>query len=278
MLSSPSKEPRSLGSLHELSRAQLLDLAHALEGGRLRPPYTSTAIGRYASGAARETAGVELRRLAERGMNPEQLAVALELLAEERKATQAMRDRVELVWTDEPERRAPGARTTSAVVRSLFGSAERSVLVVSFALDSSKNAPGLFEPLRQRMLERPGLDVRLLVNIKRRPRDGRQDDALVDAFAKSFAEDLWPREPRPKVFYDPRALKVGGKTRACLHAKCVVVDDARALVTSANFTEAAHERNVEAGVLVSDGGFVRALRQRLEDLIREGSLRPVPKI
>ena len=98
----------------------------------------------------------------------------------------------------------------------------------------------------------------------------------MEAFARTFVEGLWPQEPRPQVFYDPRALKVGGKTRACLHAKCVVVDDTRALVTSANFTEAAHERNVEAGVLVSDSGFVRALRERLEGLIRDGALLPVP--
>ena len=62
-------------------------------------------------------------------MGPEQIAVALELLGEEQRATQEARDRVELVWTDAPERRAPGARTTSAVVRSLFETAERSVIV-----------------------------------------------------------------------------------------------------------------------------------------------------
>ncbi|MCA9708276.1 MAG: DISARM system phospholipase D-like protein DrmC, partial [Myxococcales bacterium] len=211
-----------------------------------------------------------------RGMGPEPLAMTLELLAEERRATQAMRDRVELVWTDEPQRRAPGARTTSAVVRSLFVSAERSVLVVSYALDTAKNAPGLFEPLRQRMLERPGLEVRLFVNIRRPYGDEREDAALVDAFSEQFAARLWPEEPRPEVFYDPRALRVGGTTRACLHAKCVVVDDVRALVTSANFTEAAHERNVEAGVLVSDEGFVRALRERLEGLVRGKAVLPVP--
>ncbi|WP_309744892.1 hypothetical protein [Chamaesiphon sp. OTE_20_metabat_361] len=33
---------------------------------------------------------------------------------------------------------------------------------------------------------------------------------------------------------------MGGRTRACLHAKCVVIDEEYLLVTSANFTEAAH--------------------------------------
>lgn len=34
-----------------------------------------------------------------------------------------------------------------------------------------------------------------------------------------------------------------------MHAKCVVVDGRRVFVSSANFTEAAQERNVEIGVL-----------------------------
>jgi phosphatidylserine/phosphatidylglycerophosphate/cardiolipin synthase-like enzyme len=39
-------------------------------------------------------------------------------------------------------------------------------------------------------------------------------------------------------------------TRSALHAKCIVIDGREALVTSANFTEAAQERNIELGLLV----------------------------
>ncbi len=42
----------------------------------------------------------------------------------------------------------------------------------------------------------------------------------------------------------------GGNKRAVLHAKIVVVDGRFALLTLANFTEGAHERNIEAGFLV----------------------------
>ena len=47
-------------------------------------------------------------------------------------------------------------------------------------------------------------------------------------------------------------------------------------VTSANFTEAAQERNIEAGVLVHDAGFARALRSQFEALVSAGDLRRVP--
>ncbi|NCX99490.1 MAG: phospholipase, partial [Planctomycetia bacterium] len=39
-----------------------------------------------------------------------------------------------------------------------------------------------------------------------------------------------------------------GESRASLHAKCVIVDRGRALVTSANFTDAAQRKNIEVGV------------------------------
>jgi phosphatidylserine/phosphatidylglycerophosphate/cardiolipin synthase-like enzyme len=39
-----------------------------------------------------------------------------------------------------------------------------------------------------------------------------------------------------------------------LHAKCIVVDGRHALVTSANSTEAASQRTIEAGVLLVDTG------------------------
>jgi phosphatidylserine/phosphatidylglycerophosphate/cardiolipin synthase-like enzyme len=42
------------------------------------------------------------------------------------------------------------------------------------------------------------------------------------------------------------------RPRAVWPAKCIVLDDARLFVTSANFTEAAPERSIEAGLLIDD--------------------------
>jgi hypothetical protein len=54
------------------------------------------------------------------------------------------------------------------------------------------------------------------------------------------------------------------------------VDDEIAFVTSANFTEWAQERNLEAGVLVRDVGFARSLRNQFESLIAASGLRLLP--
>jgi len=50
----------------------------------------------------------------------------------------------------------------------------------------------------------------------------------------------------------------------------------RLLVTSANFTEAAHERNIEAGVLLADLVAARAMRTQFETLVAKNILRRVP--
>lgn len=50
------------------------------------------------------------------------------------------------------------------------------------------------------------------------------------------------------------------------HSKVVIVDSRSALVTSANLSTAAAERNLEAGVLVHDAEFASHLRQRFTKL------------
>jgi phosphatidylserine/phosphatidylglycerophosphate/cardiolipin synthase-like enzyme len=81
---------------------------------------------------------------------------------------------------------------------------------------------------------------------------------------------VWPGTALPTVYYDQRALVTAGPTRASMHAKCVVVDDSVAFVTSANFTEAAQARNVEAGALLRGAGFARALSAQFTALVRHG--------
>ncbi|MCZ2157101.1 MAG: phospholipase D-like domain-containing protein [Bryobacterales bacterium] len=54
----------------------------------------------------------------------------------------------------------------------------------------------------------------------------------------------------PEIYFDPRSLDTDSKRRAVLHAKCIVIDGRTSFVSSANFTEAAQERNIEVGVLI----------------------------
>ena len=60
-----------------------------------------------------------------------------------------------------------------------------------------------------------------------------------------------------------------------LHAKCVVVDCERAFISSANFTEAAHERNIEVGVMLRSRPSAARLVGFFEQLIDSGHLLPI---
>jgi phosphatidylserine/phosphatidylglycerophosphate/cardiolipin synthase-like enzyme len=77
----------------------------------------------------------------------------------------------------------------------------------------------------------------------------------------------------PELYYDPRSLDQEAVKRSSLHAKCIVVDRQVALVTSANFTEAAQTRNIEVGALIRWERFAVKLAEHFETLAEAGLLR-----
>ncbi len=265
-----------MSPLATLARTDLEGLAGALRAGRLAPPFDSAEVGRYVGPRGRSSISGELQRLADAGMGAIQIAVALDLLAAERGRAQGRNDRVDLVWSG-PGVAGSGSRATATVVRELFADAKRTVLVVSYVLDQgAERIRGLFGRLAERMDAEPELRVRLLINVSRPYRSRKSEAELLREFVLTFAGELWPGTRLPELFHDPRALSDNYDERACLHAKCVVIDDERALVTSANFTEAAHDRNVEAGVLLDDPRQAKAIRRRFDALIERGVLLAAP--
>lgn len=85
---------------------------------------------------------------------------------------------------------------------------------------------------------------------------------------------LAPTRSTPAVFYDPRSLLVG--PGGVLHAKAVIADGEAALVTSANLTEAAFDRNIEVGLLARSRAIAENLTKHFRVLIERGMLRALP--
>jgi len=50
------------------------------------------------------------------------------------------------------------------------------------------------------------------------------------------------------------------------------------MISSSNFTEAARERNIEAGIVIHDPGIVVALSRQFDNLTHRGTLTRVPGI
>jgi phosphatidylserine/phosphatidylglycerophosphate/cardiolipin synthase-like enzyme len=252
------------GSFSGLSPSALRELGAAIEAGTIGPPFSALSVGRLGLNASAQAVAVDLQTIADLGATPGALARMLVLLASERTEAQHAADRTELVWTG-PETRGARTRDTAVVARELFSVAARSVLISTYALYDGRT---LFEALVQRMVQVPDLRVRVFLNVTAEADDASGSHAL-HATAEMFERHHWSGERYPEIFYDPRSLRTGAE-KAVLHAKVIAVDDTYAFVTSANFTEAGHDRNIEAGVLVRSPGLATSLRLQFDGLVQEG--------
>ena len=94
---------------------------------------------------------------------------------------------------------------------------------------------------------------------------------MVCRFVERFKNLHWPENCRlPELYYDRRSLHAAIDAPVALHAKCVVVDQRELFVSSANFTEAAQNRNIEAGVLVSSAVLAGQAVEFFEEMMKQG--------
>lgn len=256
-------------SFEGASAATLRGLAERLRSGQLAVPLNTFSLLR--DGGCHGALAADLKRLSEEGLSAGHLALLLETAAHAAEAELRQAAAVQLVWTG-PEHDVSHSRDTAVVVDELFARATESVLVSSFVI---QNGQQVFARLISRMAELPGLNVRLFLHIARGWNDTRTDNAILGEFAEDLGSQ-WPGPRRPAVYFDPRTLSSDASRRASWHAKCVLVDDTISFVTSANFTEWAHLRNVEAGVLVRNPHFTRQLRAQFDALVQAGLVRRLP--
>jgi phosphatidylserine/phosphatidylglycerophosphate/cardiolipin synthase-like enzyme len=243
--------------LSEVATSTLERLRDAIASDRLRLPITRAALldhGIHSQLEALENALAGHSALA-------CLSVLDVVLAERRVHAYPA---PELVWSG-PERANATARDTAVVLRALFERAQRQVIVAgyNFARGSS-----LLEPLWIAMRDR-GIDARFFVHIDQPGETLAEPAAYGSAAARAIMATAWPfGDPRPRVYYDARALSPWPKFN--MHAKCVVVDGESALVTSANFTLQAQEQNLECGVLIEAPTFAHHLARQWLGLIEAG--------
>lgn len=255
--------------LRYLSDTDLRDLVSALRSGRLSSPYRSLSVQRILQGNTATAIAAHMQELANGGFDSGQIAATLELLVSDRQFRSRMEDQLDLVTTG-PDARGVVNRDTSVVVRELFANATTSVLIAGFAIYQGQV---VFQALADRMQEKPQLKVRIFVDIPRPFTNTTSTAELIRRFADRFRSQQWPVDrPLPAIFFDPRSLDAHGDKRACMHAKCVVVDGRSVLVTSANFTEAAQQRNIEVGVLVHSQSIAERLTRFFDSMLNEGLL------
>lgn len=258
--------------LQKLSVADLRDLAAALRSGRLSPPYGQLSVQRILDGNMAAAVAAHFQELVAAGFGHEQIATTLELLAVDRQGRLRLEDQLDVVTTG-PEVQGVTNRDTSVVVRELFVSAKKTVLVAGYAVYQGQR---VFQALAEQMVSHPTLNVRLFLDIQRGPGDTTAAAELVRQFGDRFRTHQWPAgHPLPAVYYDRRSLETGTDKRACLHAKCVVIDSGAVFVSSANFTEAAQERNIEVGILIRSSVVAERIIRFFDAMQADGMLIPI---
>lgn len=255
-------------TLAEVPVAELERFLARLRDGRVRTPLTSSGLG--FAGLPRLAGPLAPFFSLDRAALD---AVVQAVLAERERQT----SRLSLVWSG-PDEGASEARDTAAVVRELVGGAKENVLVAGYALEKRS---GMFAALSEAM-ERRSVRASLFVDpdqlLRRKLRLSMPVSDYIEEAVGAFVARTFGRAPRiPEIYvdrrlYEPGAFGDDGFPTISLHAKCVVVDDARALVTSANFTERGEKRNVEAGALVSDIGFAKSLAGQFRRLTSLGAM------
>ena len=260
--------------LAALGRNDLLRLADLLEAGLLAPPLSALTLRNDIPDVHAAPVAQCLGELARRDMPPAHIALLLRAFAEGVQATGGAVVPVEVVVSG-PDATG-GARDTGVVMRQLFGKALRRVVAVGFAVHQGKS---VFKTLADRLDNDDSFEATLCIDIRRQRGDTSLDREIVQRFATEFVRDEWSGNRLPLVYYDPRSLELTGRTASSMHAKCVVIDGREALVTSANFTEAAQERNIELGLLVDSHAIACRIEHHFMTLIRKGSLErlPLPK-
>ena len=258
--------------LHDLSPSILRALAASLREGLLSSGITAHGVQQVVGTGPTPNVVAGLQEFLADGWSHAQLGVLAEAVATSQEQAVNPEMIMDLVLSG-PEVEGIPTRDTAAVMHSLVEKAQKEVILVGYAVHNGRK---LFERLAERMQQLSGLHVWFCLNIPRKFNDTSLSSEIVRRFAMTFASKHWPWEPKPDLYYDPRALSEETAQRISLHAKCLIIDRREALITSANFTEAAQKRNIEAGTIVRYTPLVQRLATYFQGLRESGILKPCP--
>lgn len=175
------------------------------------------------------------------------------------RAARAMRDRLgqtTVVWTGPTVRSLP-VRPTFQVTLELVRRARSTLTVVTYA---GHDIAELVEAIDEVRLQH-GVAVRLVLETEADSGGRLRGDAAA-AFGnlpKAVSVYRWPKANR-------------GETGGAMHVKAVIKDRSAMLVSSANLTSAAMDRNMELGLLVEGGNLPEIVDRHVDELIASGQL------
>ena len=192
-----------------------------------------------------------LIELTREGAHPRLIAALLEELARARADLEQEREGWSFVWSG-PKPLHNNVSDTWATITKLIDDAQSSLLISTYNIGLSRDCRDLFASIAQRLASGSLQEVQVFFHPK------QIEDELgpepLPQISDWFERKVWPWTPKPLAYVD-RRLADRSQDRCYQHAKAVVVDArtsrAKALLTSANFSETAQRHNFEGGCLVT---------------------------
>lgn len=246
---------QTIGELaRELPPAALSALVSALESGEANWNLDRLAATQVMRERLRRLKELQVQRL---GIDGAAIALALQAAAHA-VATTIDEQHVEIAWTG-PATEAVPVRRVDQVVYDMIDSAQDEVLLVTYAAYKAERALRALRDAADR-----GVHLKLVIELAQESGGKISFDGF-----QAFRTAL----PSAQVFYWPldRRKRNASGSYGSMHAKCLVVDRSRAIVSSANLTDYALEANMELGLLVERALAVR-LVEHFDQLIVRGEL------
>ena len=189
---------------------------------------------------------VELTR---EGAHPRLIAVLLEELAHARMELELERQGMSFVWSG-PKPLHNNVSDTWATITRLIDEAESSLLIATYNIGLSRDCRDLFEHLAHRLANGSLQEVQLFFHPKQIELELGPEP--LPQISEWFSRKVWPWEAKPLAYVD------AGRPKA------------KALLTSANFSETAHRHNYEAGCVMTAPWQVDRVAEHFQTLVRQG--------
>jgi cardiolipin synthase len=166
---------------------------------------------------------------------------------------------LEMVWTG-PSSESFSARRIDQIIYDLLAGAREQVFLITFSAYRVARLSAALSEVQAR-----GVKITLLLETTA-DSDGQLSNDALKAFSDLQLDQIeilqWPR--------GNRGVNASGKPGK-LHAKCAVIDDS-VVISSANFTDDAFNRNMEMGVVAHDARLARSVREHFTALKEAGVL------
>jgi len=244
-------------------------VAQALRQVHVTPSSWADLLESFGAGVKQQLEPM-LVELTREGAHPRLIAVLLEELARARTELELERQGMSFVWSG-PKPLHNNVSDTWATITRLIEQAEHSVLIATYNIGLSKDCRELFAALARRLANGSLQEVQLFFHPKQiEPELGPEPLLQISAW---FRRTVWPWEAQPLAYVDRRLVE-RSQDGCCHHAKAVIADagtaKAKALITSANFSETAQRHNYEAGCLITTPWQVEQVSEHFRSLVRQG--------